>query len=184
MKSFQRILISLALGFIFTAGFGFFMIARAQSTDTISDAQINLIKTNCVSVKDTLNRIHASDALLRVNMGQIYESISTKLMDGFNGRVVGNNLNGIDLVSISSKYEQALDKFRSDYIGYEEKMSTAMSIDCNKQPVSFYDSIASARTHRKQVSDDVQELNQLIKNYKKAVDEIEKDFRLLNEKAS
>lgn len=170
-------------GLIFTVGFGFFIITKAQSTNTISDSQIKLIKTNCVSTKDTLNRIHASDALLRVNMGQIYESISTKLMDGFNGRVVGNNLNGINLISISSEYGQTLDKFRADYINYEEKMSTAMSIDCNKQPVSFYDAIASARTHRKQVGSDVKELNQLIKEYKQAVDKIEKDFHVLNSEA-
>jgi len=117
-------------GLIFTVGLWFFIVTKAQSTNTISDSQIKLIKTNCVSTKDTLNRIHASDALLRVNMGQIYESISTKLMDGFNGRVVGNNLNGINLISISSEYGQTLDKFRADYINYEEKMSTAMSIDC------------------------------------------------------
>jgi len=44
----------------------------------------------------------------------------------------------------------------------------------NKQPVSFYDAIASARTHRKRVGSDVKELNQLIKEYKQAVDKIEK----------
>jgi len=183
MKSLHKIVTGLMFGVIFTVIAGLFVIARAEDNN-ISDSQISLIKTNCVSVKNTLTRIHASDALLRVNMGQIYESISTKLMDGFNGRVVSNNLNGIDLIAISSEYQKTLDRFRADYINYEEKMSIAMSIDCNKQPVSFYDAIAVARIGRKQVNSDVKDLNKLIKKYQEAIDEVEEDFRILNRKAN
>lgn len=180
MKSLKKISTISILGLVCAIGAGFFVITNAQGAEVINDSQINLIKTNCISVRDTLTRIHASDALLRVNMGQIYESISTKLMDGFNGRVVGNNLNGMDLVSVSSQYEHSLDKFRADYINYEGKMSIAISIDCTKQPVAFFDAVTSARSSRKQVGNDIKDLNQLIRDYKEAVNKLEKDFQLLN----
>ncbi len=179
MKLSNKLFFCLAL--LVTLGLGalFYNSANAQSSNEITDAEISLIRTNCVSIQDTLNRVHASDALLRVNTGQVYESISTKLMEGFNSRVVGNNLNGAKLVSVSSDYKDALNKFRLDYIDYEEKMSLAMSTNCSKQPVAFYDAIAVARTKRKQVNADVKQLNGLINDYKKAVDEVESDYQIL-----
>ena len=179
MKLYKKSSVAIVILVIATV-MGLFFKVSAQSDNEISDEQISLIKLNCLSTKETLNRIHASDALLRVNMGQIYESISTKLMAGFDGRVVGNNLNGVELVDVSSDYESTLNKFRADYIKYEENLSSALAIDCSKQPVSFYDSVASARLKRKQVNVDVKELNRLINLYEEAVNNIEEDFKILN----
>jgi hypothetical protein len=149
----------------------------AQS-DSITDQQIELIRTNCVSVKNTLNQLHVSDALLRVNRGQIYESMSTKLMERFNSRVANNNLNNASLVSVTTSYGLMLDTFRSDYITYEEKLSSAIGIDCSKQPVAFYDAISVARTERSQVHADVIKLNQYINQYQSALSQFEKDHQV------
>jgi hypothetical protein len=149
----------------------------AQNT-TITDQQIERIRTNCVSAKNTLNQLHSSDALLRVNRGQIYESMSTKLMERFNGRVAKSNFNNTSLVSVTTDYGLMLDTFRSDYITYEEKLSSAIDIDCLKQPVAFYDAISVARIERNQVHADVLKLNQYIDQYQLAVDQFEKIYQV------
>lgn len=148
----------------------------AQSAEA-TDQQIELIRTNCLSAKNTLNQLHVSDALLRVNRGQLYESISTKLMDKFNNRVANNSLNNTDFASITKNYGIMLDTFRSDYIAYEEQLSVALDIDCSKQPVAFYDAVSSARAKRVQVHADVVNLNQSIAQYQLTVDQFEKDYQ-------
>ena len=145
-------------------------IASAQDTP-MTDAQINQIKTSCLSAKGTMTQLHANDALLRVNRGQMYESMATKLMTRFNDRVDSNHLNSKYLVSVTQDYNTALTTFRSDYQAYEESLSSALKIDCTKEPVSFYDAVADARTKRAQVHGDVLKLHQYIDQYKTAFDE-------------
>lgn len=147
----------------------------AQSTG-MTDQQIELIRTNCLSAKTTLNQLHVSDALLRVNRGQLYESISTKLMNKFNNRIMNNNFDSTDFISISKDYGSMLDTFRLDYITYEEQLSVALDIDCSKQPVAFYDAVSSARVKRVQVHTDVVNLNQYIAQYQLILDQFEKDY--------
>jgi hypothetical protein len=125
-----------------------------------------------------LNQLHASDALLRVNRGQIYESMSTKLMDRFNGRVSNNGFDNTNLVAITKSYGLMLDTFRLDYITYEKQLALAISIDCPNQPVEFYDAVLSARTKRSQVNADVIKLNQFIDQYQLAVNQFEKDYQI------
>jgi len=143
----------------------------------VDEQQIERIRSSCVSTKNTLNRIHVSDALLRVNMGQIYESMSTKLMDRFNGRVANNSFNDDNLVSVTTDYKLVLDTFRSDYKTYEEQLSLVIGIDCSKQPVAFYDAVYSARNKRNQVHADVVKLNQYIDKYQLAVNQFEKNYQ-------
>ncbi len=168
-----------AIGILFAVsavGLGFFTVA-AQGNG-ISDQQIELIRSNCLSTKNTLNQLHASDALLRVNRGQIYESMSTKLMERFNGRVVGNGYNNSSLTAVATGYGQALDTFRSDYKTYEEQLASTISIDCSNRPSEFYDAVTSARTKRNQVHADVIKLNQYVDQYQSAVDQFEKDYQV------
>lgn len=150
-------------------------VAHAQSAP-MTDDQITRIKANCTSAKNTLNQLHASDALLRVNRGQIYESMSTKLMIRFNDRVSSNRLNADDLVTVTQTYTATLTTFRLDYQAYEEQLSKALNIDCSKEPVAFYDAVASSRTKRTQVHTDVVKLHQHIDDYKLTVDSFELAF--------
>jgi hypothetical protein len=174
MKKIKSLLVvCVVLAIVF--GIGTFINASAADIPITSE-QIDQIRSSCVSTKNTLNQLHASDALLRVNMGQIFESISTKLMGGFNGRVINNNLNASELVSASTAFNSVLDNFRADYIVYEEQLSSAIDIDCSKQPVSFYDSVAQARVKRTKVHDDVVELNKYIDSYSIAVTKIEDQY--------
>lgn len=168
-------------GLIATAITSVALFSSVSAEDTpITDAQINRIKSSCISAKNTLNQLHATDALLRVNRGQIYLSLSTKLMTRFNTRVESNNLNAKDLVSVTNRYNSALKTFTADYKSYEEQLSVALRIDCTNEPVTFYDAVASARTKRTQVNSDVTILHQLIDEYASTFDVFSIDFSKQN----
>jgi hypothetical protein len=142
--------------------------AQAQST-TLTDDQIDRIRSNCTSIKSTLNQLHASDALLRVNRGQVYESMASKLMDPFNSRLSNNRLDSKATSVVTQNYRTALDTFRNDYREYEVKLSSALRMDCSKDPVQFHDTIAQARLLRVKVHDDVVKLHRFIDDYRTAV---------------
>ena len=171
----SRSLLVICLIAVATLGGAYWSRVSAQD-QPMTDQQIQLIRTNCVSAKNTLNQLHASDALLRVNMGQTYESMSTKLMDSFNGRVSNNHFNSSNLVSAMGTYNSTLDVFRTDYITYEVKLSSTLNINCLNQPVSFYDAVASSRTLRDKVHLDIVKLNQYIDQYQSAVTLFENDY--------
>jgi hypothetical protein len=156
-----------------------FLRVTAQGSD-ITQQHIDKIRSNCVFAKNTLIQLHASDALLRVNRGQIYESISTKLMDGFNGRVAKNKYNNKKFESVFNNYNHTLDAFRLDYIKYEGHLSVAISTDCLGQPTQFYDAVLVARTDRNQINADIIKLNQYIDQYQLAIEQFEADHQKSN----
>lgn len=151
-------------------------ISGAQS-QPMSEAHIERIRANCVDVKATLSQLHASDALLRVNRGQLYESISTKLMATLNSRVSLSRLDSTQLVTVSSSYERELAAFRVNYQVYEQQMSDLLKLDCTKQPVAFYDAVAIARDKRTEVHENVTAITKEIANYKVAFDAFEKQYK-------
>jgi hypothetical protein len=107
--------------------------------------------------------------LLRVNRGQFYESMASKLMDRFNTRLSNNSIDNNAFVTITNGYGATLNTFRADYQSYEQQLSATLAIDCTKQPTAFNDAMASARASRNKVHDDVTRLNQQITDYQTAV---------------
>lgn len=73
-----------------------------------------------------------------------------------------------------------LNAFRSDYISYEQKLSSALSIDCTTKPTEFYNTVEDARTLRSTVHSDVIKLHQSIDDYRSSVG----DFLLNYERVS
>ena len=154
--------------------------AHAQSASTLTPDQQQKIASNCVSIKNGLSQLHASDALLRVNRGQIYESMGSKLMDRFNSRLSSNGLDNKAMTTVTDSYRTQLNAFRSDYISYEQKLSTALTIDCTQKPTDFYNTVEDARTLRNIVHSDVIKLHQSIDDYRSSVG----DFLLNYERVS
>lgn len=152
-----------------------FFAVSAQNP-SLTSQQIEQISGNCLSTKNTLTQLHASDALLRVNRGQIYESMYTKLIDKFNARVAANKLNHDDLSNIAQQYSMTLDTFRLDYQAYEEQLAKTLDIDCKKKPTQFYDGVILARSKRDQVHAEVLKLNQYIDQYQLALDQFEQEY--------
>lgn len=157
-----------------------FLRVNAQD-NALQSQQIELIRSNCASIKNTLNQLHASDALMRVNRGQTYESILTKLIDKFNERLANNNINNDSLKSIKTEYKLDLDTFRNDYKTYEERLSDAIAVDCLKQPATFYEAVQSARSSRLIVHADTQRLNVLTEKYQQTLEQFEKDYKTVIE---
>lgn len=145
-----------------------FSATPAQAED-LTPEQSDRVKTNCVSIKNSLNQLHASDALLRVNRGQVYESMASKLMDTFNDRLSNNRLDNKAMTTATASYRTALTTFRTDYIAYEQKLSEAIRIDCTSQPNTFHAALEEARELRQVVHEDVLKLHRFIDDYRSSV---------------
>lgn len=152
-------------------------VAHAQESPAMTDEHIARIKASCVQAKVNMHQLHASDGLLRVNRGQLYQSISTKLMAPFNSRVALSQLDSSKLVAITSRYGDQFKGFDVSYRAYEEALSNVLEIDCVKQPVAFYDGVADARKKRQQVYAHSEELRKLTREYKEAFEAFTRDFK-------
>ncbi len=147
----------------------------AQETP-LSDEHRERIIATCTTSKASLHRLHRSDASLRVNRGQLYEFISTKLMANFNSRLALGSINGVSLVSLAADYNQSLGQFRESYQRYEVQLSAVLRIDCTRDPEAFYYAIADAREKRREVNAETIKINQLIRQYYTAFTELKLEF--------
>ena len=175
----RRILFVAILSLLSVGLLASFAGTSAKAEDLTPD-QVAHIKSNCLSIKNSLNQLHASDALLRVNRGQTYESVASRLMDNFNNRLSVNSLDNKAMTTVTSNYRSALNKFRTDYIAYEQKLSAAIRTDCVAQPNTFHSTILEARELRETVHDDVLRLHRYIDDYRSSVG----DFLLNFERVS
>ena len=155
--------------------------SRPAVAEDLSPAQAELVKANCVSIQNSLSQLHASDALLRVNRGQIYESMASRLMDTFNERLASNKLDNGAMVTVANGYRSALGNFRADYILYEQKLAATMRIDCKTQPNTFHNSLLEARELRKDVHSDVVKLHQYIEDYRLTVGDFLLNYERIEE---
>lgn len=142
-----------------------FTLPVSAETSLQSDAQLDNIRSNCTTIKNSLNQLHASDALMRVNRGQLYESISSKLMQRFATRVANNQISNSNLTAIDSNYQTYLTNFREDYISYDKALSLAINTDCQNQTADFINNIEKARQRRAILHEDTMKLNSLIEEY-------------------
>lgn len=154
--------------------------AAAQSSPLLTEEQQRQLQINCTTIKSSLSQLHASDALLRVNRGQIYESMKSRLMDRFNGRLTSNSLDAKGLISTTQDYQESLERFRSSYQSYERQLATLIRIDCVENPQDFYVTLQDTREKRTKVHETVTQLHELIDDYRSGVD----DFRVNFERIS
>lgn len=148
-----------------------------QAQVALPEVQLNNIRQNCIAAQTTLNQLHSSDALLRVNQGSMYLDISTKLMARLNSRIALDRLGGVNLAAITVDYERRLDAFRSSYKEYEESMSSrTLKVDCVERPVEFYENVAASREKRKRLHEDTRALTALLHAYKAEFENFAKDF--------
>lgn len=140
-------------------------VSKAQTAVNLSEAHLARISQNCVEAKTTLNRLHVSDTLLRVNRGKLYELISSKLMAPLSSRIALNRLDGVELTATSLEYNRQIDTFRASYKQYEESMSEALKVSCD-QPAAFYESVRTTRGHRQKLYQDTAALTDLLRAYK------------------
>lgn len=148
-----------------------------SAQEAMTETHIQRIQQNCTEAKRTIQQLHASDGPLRVNRGQAYEYISTKLMTPLNSRLIVNKLDASALVKVTAQYDKALTDFRSHYRDYDNQMSRTLSIDCKRQPVTFYDAVAKARELREKVHVSVTSLHSFVAEYEKAFGVFRTEFK-------
>lgn len=155
--------------------------AQAQTPAPLTDEQRVRVVANCTTIKNTLTQLRASDALLRVNRGQAYETLSSRLMDTFNARLSSNGLDAKGMLSVTATYDANLAAFRTSYQSYERQLVTAIRIDCVKDPDGFHAAIADARTKRTAVHEQVLKLHQSIDDYTTVVNDFYVDYKRVAE---
>lgn len=143
-------------------------VADAQVDVQVSAEKQSVIQSKCSLIKTNLNRLHTTDALMRVNRGQIYASLSSELMARLNSRIALNRMDAANLVRITSRYETHHEEFRKAYQVYSDSLLQLMRIDCEEEPVEFYQNLVEVRQYRKQVHETVSRLNDDITAYEDA----------------
>lgn len=151
---------------------------KAEDTDIF-----NSLNINCLSVKLKLTQVHESDGLLRVTLGQSYDTVSSKLMAPMNSRAVQNKLDASEMIKITADFEKRLEDFRNNYKLYEVAMSELLNADCRSQTQTFYASLQSIRVLRAEVNDDVMGLNKLMDTYYSHVHKIKETLKQRQEDA-
>lgn len=138
---------------------------QANEQPALGDAHKKRIVTNCTSATSSLRQLHRSDASLRVNRGQMYEYIGTKLMAHLNSRLAVNRLDGGKLIDEAARYDKMLTNFRAAYRTYEQQLSAVLRIDCKQQPEAFYYGVTDVRRKRADVYEQTTNLNRIIDDY-------------------
>lgn len=142
----------------------------AESVDVSIDSEITkALRQNCSSVRVAVKNIHTNDALTRVNVGQRYNSISTKLMARLNGRLAINKLDSSKLVNITNNFESARLKFNSNYNDYDTAMTELQRASCLDNVADYYQKLIVARDARNRLSEDIKTMNDLLIRYREEV---------------
>ena len=146
-------------------------MVRAESTQPLTDEYIAAIKSGCTDALQGLLRVQKTEAATRVNRGREYESI-LKLVAAFNSRVVLNKLDAPLLISTTTKLQTEFNQFQNHYIDYADKVDVTLEINCKQAPVTFYDSLTAARDARATVAKDVGEIENLLNEYQRGINEL------------
>lgn len=160
----KRCLFLLVACSVLLVGVAMPQVAGAQ--ESLPEEQLKLIKQNCVRAQSSLTQLRLSDAGIRKSRGSLYETISTKLMAPFNSRITYNRLGGLKLTATTMEYDKRFTSFQNSYRTYYDAVSQVIDMNCQDQPVAFYNGVAAARDRRHKLHDDVVALNALLQTYK------------------
>ena len=166
----------LIIGLLITAaGLGLVFGRVATAQEPIQQTEITVVdnvRSRCDSLQSSLGRLHTSDALLRVNVGQTYNSISVRLMARLNSRLALNRIDSLETVEIANRFDQLRVEFAANYNDYETAMSSLVKIDCKQKPAEFYAQLLTTRDLRLRLAETVKLLNGSISDYRTAVERV------------
>lgn len=145
---------------------GFASSTKAETNMTAEKQAI--IVESCVGAQTTLQRIQHNDAATRVNRGQGYETLVSRLMTPLNSRATsgGYNDSASFLVDTTKRYQQALESFKDHYKEYDDAITASLRVKCKTDPVKFYGYIEEARNQRQNLANDVSLLSTLTGEYR------------------
>ncbi len=169
-----RLLAFVVLAF---AGVLFLLPKQTDAAATVSPELITRIKTHCIENQATLNRLHQTDAFLRTDRGNLYRTISDKLMIPLNRRLASNKLDGGALLTITADYNTQYNKFYDAYIDYDNSLSKVLKIDCSEQPVAFYNGLLDAREKRAELSKINLQIKEYVRQYGKTFTDLKQSYK-------
>lgn len=146
------------------------------ATTTISPEKVARIRARCVENQAALNRLHQTDAFLRNDRGNLYRTISDKLMVPLNRRLAANQLDGGALLTIAADYNSEYNRFYRAYIAYDNALSKVLETDCDREPVAFYNALLDAREKRVTLSESNLTIKEHIRQYGVAFSDFKADF--------
>ena len=126
------------------------------------------VQMDCLDVKLKLSKVYEQDGLHRVNAGQVYDTMSNRLMARLNAKIVSDRLDGSELIKAASEFEEALVGFRQEYHTYEVAMNRLLKSDCQARQHAFYIALTEVRTGREAVDVQVKALDEAAKKYYEA----------------
>jgi len=148
----------------------------ARAASDITPEVVNRIRARCVENQATLNRLHQTDAFLRSDRGNLYQTIGNKLMVPMNRRLASNQLDGGALLTITSDYNAEYNRFYRAYVDYDNSLSKVLDTDCDREPVSFYNALLDAREKRIKLSESNVRIKELIRQYGTTFTEFKANF--------
>ena len=150
---------------------------KSDSAKKATALQGQKIVRECKNIQNQLGRLRSNDALIRVNLGQNYEVISSRLMANLNTRIVSNKLNGSELVALSAEFSENLEYFRENYQIYERDLTKLSHMDCSKAADKFYDQLEIVRYQRSELNFNTTKLHEIAEEYQKALERFEETIK-------
>lgn len=165
----KKSIFGVAVSLIFAGGI-FVVVAHAQ-TDTLTPEKQTIITQNCILSQTALQHIQYNDTATRVNRGQGYETILSRLMTPLNTRTTsgGYNDSATTLIDITKRYQQVLDSFKNHYSDYDNAISSSLKVKCKDNQAKFYGYLEEARRQRQTIAGDVDNLSSLVNEYRAGV---------------
>ena len=140
------------------------------------DTPVDRLQASCDTILGVLRRLHTSDSLLRVNIGQTYNGISVRLMARLNSRLALNRIDSTRFVEIAGQFDQQREDFSRFYSEYEAALSSLTKVDCKSRPTEFYAGLISARDARSRLATTVQSMNDSVSDYQVEVERLKRDI--------
>lgn len=135
------------------------------AAEPLNDAQIEMIRQNCLAAQGSMQRLEQSEAVSRRNRGVSYES-ALRLMAALNSRIAINKLNAPNLGTLTSEVEKKRTEFTEKYLTYNNSFTVTMKLaSCREQPVTFYDYLTQTRELRIALSATIDDIDRLLDQY-------------------
>lgn len=166
----QRFFLCAVFGAIVASSLLSVQVVQADDAQLTQEQQTAVVQT-CVAAQTVLQRIQHNDAATRVNRGQGYETLISRLMTPLNSRSAsqGHNASAALLIDTTNHYQRALENFKDHYQEYDNSLTSALRTKCQKQPAKFYGYLEDARQQRLVVAGDVNTLANHIAQYRSHV---------------
>lgn len=146
-------------------------LTRAETSQPLTDEYIASIKSGCSDALRGILKVQKTEAATRVNRGREYEAL-LKLVATFNSRIVLNKLDAPVLTKTVAQLQTKFSAFQQHYLDYARKVDATLDINCKEAPVTFYDNLSAARDARAVVATDVRDMDGLLDQYQKGLDEL------------